>query len=78
MEDAGDELADSNGDGTTSIDNLPNELLNVTSLAINAGAPIETLRLVSKRFRACAQSHLVEELQEKVHKLQGESNPQYQ
>jgi hypothetical protein len=67
MEDAGDELTGFNGDGTTYIDDLRNELLNeVTSLAIAAGAPIETLRLDSKRFRACAQSHFVEKFQEKV------------
>jgi hypothetical protein len=69
MQDMGDELADMNGDSMTYIDDLANELLNsVTSLVIASGTPIATLRLVSKRFRACAQSHLVEKLQDKVSK----------
>jgi hypothetical protein len=46
---------------------IQNELLNaITDLAKASGTPIATLRLVSKRFRACAQSSLVERLQEKV------------
>jgi hypothetical protein len=71
MEEIGDDLADFNGDVTTYIENLPNEILNaVTSLTIASGDSVGTLRLVSKRFRACAQSHLIKKLQEKVRQPQ--------
>jgi hypothetical protein len=71
MENIGDDLADLNGDATTYIHNLPTEILNtVTSLAVASGTSGGTLRLVSKRLRACAQSHLIDDLQEKVRKTQ--------
>jgi hypothetical protein len=77
MEDMGDDFLDMNGDSTTYIDNLPNELLNaITDLAKASGTPIAPLRLVSKRFRACAQSSLVERLQEKVRRNYMRKKPQ--
>jgi hypothetical protein len=77
MEDIGDDFLDMNGDSMTYIDDLPNELLNaVTNLTIASGTPIATLRLVSKRFRACAQSSFIERLQEKVYRICTGKKPQ--
>jgi hypothetical protein len=77
MEDIGDDFLDMNGDSTTYIDNLPNELLNaITDLAIASGTPVATLRLVSKRLRACAQSSLIERLQEKLCRTSTGKKPQ--
>jgi len=55
------------GEVRAQLGSLPNELLNlITDLVVAGGTPMAVMRLVNKRFKACAQSHLVESLQAKV------------
>ena len=54
-------------DDRAHLGSLPNELLNlITDLVVAGGTPMAVMRLMNKRFKACAQSHLVESLQAKV------------
>lgn len=65
------------GDDKAQLGSLPNELLNlITDLVVAGGTPMAVMRLVNKRFKACAQSHLVESLQAKVCTLPASSQGQ--